>query len=158
MCCCAERPNINGNPGYSWDGKTIGTRPVHPPTLAEQDVLVFDEPGRCGGMDAHSHHFCVVKRLSRYVLLVAHGAGEESIDLGVGARLILGTLTGLDTNARYWMLHEFYSLHREAASRATDKIIAEWRQAAAEKRIKTRKMRGRNGVKVWVEPKPQTAA
>jgi len=25
MCCCAK-PNVNGEPGYSWDGKNVSTR------------------------------------------------------------------------------------------------------------------------------------
>lgn len=25
MCCCAK-PNVNGEPGYSWDGKSVSTR------------------------------------------------------------------------------------------------------------------------------------
>ena len=60
MCCCAK-PNVNGEPGYSWDGKSISTRPVDPPMLEDGDVLLFDEPGRCGGMDSHCHHYRLVK-------------------------------------------------------------------------------------------------
>jgi hypothetical protein len=33
-----------------------------------------------------------------------------------------------------------------------------WRRAAAEKRVKTRKMPGRDQVKVWIEDKPLEVA
>ena len=38
---------------------------------------------------------------------------------------------------------------------ARDATTREWRQAAAEKRIKTRKLRGRSSVHVWLEPRKQ---
>jgi hypothetical protein len=40
---------------------------------------------------------------------------------------------------------------------ASEKTEAKWRQAAADKRIKTRKQPGRNAVKVWIEPAPAKA-
>jgi len=159
MCCCGK-PNINGQPGYSWDGRSFGTRPVNPPALAERDELICDEPGRCGGIDSHSHHFRLVKGQYGLALLVRHGGGDERIGLGVIARLLLPTIEGLDSNARYWLLHSLYSAHREAKEHATQVCNATWRTAAAEKRIKTRKVsRGSwaHGVKVWIEP-PKTEA
>jgi hypothetical protein len=80
MCMCAE-PNINGQPGYSWDGKHIGTREVDPPELADGDVLLCDEPGRCGGLDSHCHHYRVVQHYGSVELLVRHGGGQERIRL-----------------------------------------------------------------------------
>jgi hypothetical protein len=40
------KPTINGEPGYSWDGKSVYTRPIDAPALREGDELIYDEPGR----------------------------------------------------------------------------------------------------------------
>lgn len=161
MCCC-EKPNVNGQPGYSWDGKSAGVHPANPPALKEGDTLVYDEPGRCGGLDCHSHHFRVVKgeHGSRHYLLVRHGGGDERIELvsswgclvGAMGRAEVDHLAPLDSNGRYWLLHTIYSVHRDAARTARQRTAAEWMQAAATKRIKTRKTRGYHSVRVWIEP------
>jgi hypothetical protein len=152
MCCCGN-PTINGQPGaYSWDGKSFTTRQPAPPALAEGDELLCDEPGRCGGIDAHSHHFRLAKGRHGLAILVRHGGGDERIGLGSAARFGLRALDTPDSDARYWLLHAFYSVDhaaREAASASRDAI---WREAAATKRIKTRKLHGRDLVKVWIEP------
>jgi hypothetical protein len=150
MCCCGK-PTINGESGYSWDGQRFSTRPISPPDLAETDELLYDEPGRCGGLDCHSHHFRIVKvQYGGHALLVRHGGGDERIGLGVISKLFLPSMAGMDTNARYWLMHMIYSTHSEAESASAQRIAAIWRKAAAEKRIKTRKVR--TGVKVWFEP------
>lgn len=150
MCCCGK-PTVNGQIGaYSWDGKTFSTRQPWAPTLGENDTLIYDEPGRCGGIDAHSHHFRLVKERVYHAILVRHGGGEERIHLGVTARLFIPALEQLDSNARYWWMHSLYSQHREAAEAAAQKRDAYWAKAAAEKRIKTRK--NKLGVKVRIEP------
>jgi hypothetical protein len=153
MCCCPEHPNINGQPGYSWDGKSIGTRPIHAPPLAEGDALIFDEPGRCGGIDAHSHHFRLVKNGRHYLLLVQHGGGAERIRLDCIAAMAMRAVSasGMDTHGRFWLLHTLYSLRRDATEAGAAATREIWRQAAAEKRIKTRKRRDRPYVKVWIE-------
>lgn len=57
MCCCGC-PVVNGEPGYKWNPKDTPTvRPVDPPLLNDDDQLLRDEPGRCGGLDSHSHHY-----------------------------------------------------------------------------------------------------
>jgi hypothetical protein len=59
----------------SWDGKNVGTREVDAPALLDGDVLLFDEPGRCGGLDSHCYHYRVVKRAG-LSLLVRHGGSR----------------------------------------------------------------------------------
>ncbi len=161
MCCCGK-PTINGMPGaYSWDGKNYSTRQPMPPDLREIDALLWDEPGRCGGIDAHSHHFRLVKTsYPDFVLLVRHGGGDERIDLGCTARFVLPALESLDSNGRYWLLHTLYSVHSSAERHASQERDSVWQKAAAEKRIKVRKLRGRNAVRVSIEtPRPlETAA
>lgn len=97
MCCCAK-PNVNGTPGYSWDGKNINTRPVDPPKLADRDLLLFDEPGRCGGMDSHCHHYRLVKTNLSTFLLVRHGGGEERMRVSLPRGF---SFDGMDSNTRY---------------------------------------------------------
>lgn len=151
MCMCGK-PTVNGEVGaYSWDGKSFMTRQPNAPDLVDGDTLIWDEPGRCGGIDAHSHHFRIVKRYGSYQLLVRHGGGDERHELCFASKAI--PLDGMTSDERYWTLHTIYSAIRGASEAAANKEASEWRQAAAEKRIKTRKRPGRDLVKVWIEPK-----
>ena len=157
MCCCGK-PTINGMVNaYSWDGHTFSTRAPNPPPLLDGDVLLYDEPGRCGGIDAHSHHFRLVKAGGEVALLVRHGGGDEALALGCTGRLALPAFDGLDTNARYWLLHAIYSAHSNGADAAASRRDAFWRKAAAQKRIVVRKVRGRDAVEISVEPEKITA-
>ena len=157
MCCCGK-PTINGMPGaYSWDGKTYGTHDPNPPTPAVGEAVIYDESGRCGGLDAHSHHFQLVKGPFGYAILVRHGGGDERIPLGSNGKLMVPSLASLDTNARYWLFHTIYSTHRAAEDAAATERDAVWRKAAAEKRIKTRKLPSRGAIKVWIEAKAISA-
>ena len=155
MCCCLK-PNVNGTPGaYSWDGKTFLTREPNPPPLGEADTLLWDEPGRCGGIDCHSHHFRLVSRGAySLTLLVRHGGGDERVPLPGMVRHILPMLDGLSSDQRFWLLHSLYSTYTDAKSLGTLSTASMWRQAAAEKRIKTRKKPRTGMVRVWIEPKP----
>ena len=89
MCCCGK-PTINGQiNAYSWDGKAFMTYEPNPPALEEGDTLLWDEPGRCGGIDAHSHHFRLVKRQwGGLSLLVRHGGGDARLSLQSAAQLL----------------------------------------------------------------------
>lgn len=153
MCYC-EKPNINGQPGYCWnDRKYVGTHPVDPPDISEGDILLHDEPGRCGEKtDSHSHHYRVVRRHGRLHLLVRHGAGDECIDIRA-KKCMEPLLASLDSNARYWLLNSIYHCQDYEKRDVRNKLNEQWRQAAAEKRIKTKKVRGMNAVKVWIEEK-----
>lgn len=155
MCCCG-RPTINGEPGaYSWDGHWFTTHQLAPPTLEEYDTLIFDEPGRCGGIDAHSHHFRLVKSRGNYAVLVRHGGGEERVGLSCTFGLLAPSLNALTSDARFWLLHTLYSLHGETKRNTQTARDSIWRQAAAEKRIKVRKLRNRLAVEVSIAPKAQ---
>jgi hypothetical protein len=150
MCCCGK-PVINGQPGYKWQpNDKPGVYPAMPPALGEHDTLLFDEPGRCGGLDAHCHHYRVVKRRGVLYLLVKHGGGEEAFRLS-STDSLTETLSALDTNARYWLLHTIYYAHHDGISDGYKEATDKWYKAAAEKRIKTRKQRNSDRVKVWIE-------
>ena len=152
MCCC-DQPNVNGQPGYKWQPKDRPRiRPVNPPELKDNDRLLYDEPGRCGGMDSHCHHYRLVASGGHSAtLLVKHGGGEERFRVS-STKTLLDTLAALDSNARYWVLNAIYHAHSDGKRDAQDKTNNRWMQAAADKRIKTRKRRGQNSVKVWIEP------
>ena len=155
MCCCGT-PTVNGEMGYQWqpnDAPRI--RPVDPPALREGEVLIYDLPGRCGGIDAHCHHYRIVKWHSMTSLAVKHGGGEERIRLSTTPTFTL-MLEQLEDAARYWMCHTLYHAIEEAGRTASENEGEKWRTAAAEKRIKTRKIRNR-GVKVWIEPRTTEA-
>jgi hypothetical protein len=150
MCCCNE-PNVNGTMGYQWQPTHAPmVRPVDPPTVEETDVLLFDEPGRCGGLDSHCHHYRVVERHGSRLLLVRNGGGDTSIRLSGPVSI---PLLSLDSNGRYWLLNAIFHAQADGAMGAYARERAVWKQAAAEKRIRTRKQRGGNGVKVWIEDK-----
>jgi len=155
MCCCGK-PTMNGEPGYSWDGKSFGVRSIDPPELEDGDELLYDEPGRCGGLDSHCHHVRLVKRGGRnYSLLVRNGSGDHRIDLGCVFTVAVksGSLDAMDSNARYWFLLSIYNAARDATEVGRGEEQTKWLMAAIEKRIRTRKMRGYNQVKVWIDPK-----
>ena len=151
MCGCGS-PTINGTFGYRWqpnDNPTI--YPLNPPKISEGDALLFDEPGRCTKrLDSHSYHYRVVKRQGRLWLLVAHGSGQEEFNLHA-EQSFADTLANLDTNQRYFVCNTIYQTAADAADKARKSENLRWRQAAAEKRIKTRKVRGCDSYKVWIE-------
>ena len=148
MCMC-EKSNVNGQHGYCWNNPNeVGIHPVSAPALQDDDVLIFDEPGRCekGKIDAHSHHFRVASKGCFYWLLVHHGGGDERIpirDYAISAMMV-STSYG-----RYWMLYTIWAAHRDATGKARENERAVWMRAVVEKRIKTRKQR--DGVRVWIE-------
>jgi hypothetical protein len=141
MCSCGQ-PTINGQPGYRWQPTdTPSVRPVQPPALTDEDTLLYDEPGRCGGLDGHSHHFRLVRRYGSVHLLTRNGSGEERFRVSTTPSLV-GALAAMDSNARYWTLSALYYAHNDGARTARAEEAARWYRAAVEKRIKVRKVRG----------------
>jgi hypothetical protein len=153
MCCCAK-PNINGEPGYSWDGKNVHTRPVAPPDLGEGDILLFDEPGRCGGMDSHCHHYRLVRRFGGTELLVRHGGGDERMRVSLPHGF---SFEALDTNTRYWTFNALHHASRDGQTRGSDAMNRTYRKAFVEGRLKKRSLPKQGMVKVWIEPSLESA-
>lgn len=150
MCMC-NTPTVNGDHGYSWNGEKPHTRPPMPPMLDEGDEMLFDGPGRCGGLDAHCHHFRIVRENGvRLVLLVRNGSGEHRLELPHSFGLS-GSIDALDSDGLFWLLMSMDEVASKVRRDATEKTDRKWIQAAAEKRIKTRKRRGTDFVKVWIE-------
>ena len=150
MCCC-EKPNVNGQAGYKWNfDDNARIRPVDPPD-ADGAEIIFDEPGRCGGIDSHSYHFRLIKEHGAISLLVRHGAGDEKIEYISNSRAFVSALNNLDSDGRYWVMLAMFHAQKDAARNAKAIESVNWSRAAAEKRIKTRKMRKNGHVKVWIE-------
>lgn len=151
MCCC-DIPNINGQLGYKWNNPNgaASIRPISAPETQEGDELLYDEPGRCGGIDSHAHHYRIVRNSGSIYLLVRNGAGDKRIRLSLYANQP-EAFAQLDSNGRYWILNALYHAQNQSARQAQAETEESWRKAAAEKRIKTRKVRGGNAIKVWIE-------
>ena len=150
MCCCGK-PTINGEPGYSWDGRSTMVYAPAPPELAEGDVLLADEPGRCGrGIDSHCYHFRLVENRGQCLLVVKHGAGTERIRFGWTKTL--GDFATTPNADRYWVFQAAYHAVADTSEAAAEKVESLWRRAAAEKRIKTRKLPGQDAVRVTLLP------
>lgn len=147
MCCCGK-PVVNGEPGYKWNSKdNPSVRPVNPPALNANDQLLRDEPGRCGGLDSHSFHYRLVKSYGSLTLLVRHGGGDQRLHLSGPLESIFAQLDSTDC---YWTLNAIYHAYSDGKRSGSEKTADNWRRAAAEKRIKTRKERGGNSVRVWI--------
>jgi len=133
--------------------------------MEEGEELFFDEPGRIlyrhengrkDGVDCRSHYFRVTKpKFGFYKLKVRHGGGEESACLKYDKMIIEG-LAKMDSDSRYWMLYAIMDVKSKAETSTAEKINSSWRTAAAQKRIKTRKVKA--GVKVWIDPAPTESA
>ncbi len=145
--------------------KNWGAEPWRAPTLAEGDVLLYSECGRVhkagqfgqgnSGIDYRSHYFRVVNARGHAVLLVKHGGGEERIQLDYTARRIPFIFDPLDSDARYLLMHMLHSVHSDARRAASDSTAREYRLAFTSGRLKKRKVRGSQDVKVWIERAPQ---
>lgn len=147
MCCCGK-PVVNGEPGYKWNfNDDPGVRRVDPPSLENHDTLIRDEPGRCGGIDSHCHHYRLVKSFSSLILLVRNGTGDHRLRLSGPLESVLARLDSTDC---YWVLNAIYHAYSDGRQSGSEQTTATWRKAAAEKRIKTRKERGADRVRVWI--------
>jgi len=152
-----KKPTLNSETNYGGDGTGAGWRA---PAIREGETIVYDEEGRCspqvngkGGIDFHSHHFRVFKSGgSSYRFAVKHGGGEESFTDYNTTRMV-DIMAGMDSDSRFLTLHALFDQRGQGESMGRNENEAKWRLAAADKRIKTRKMPGRDSVKVWIEPK-----
>ncbi len=166
MCCCAKA-NRNGQPGYSWDGKTPGTRPVQPPEVPAGWTILYDEPGRCrpmvGGapvrVDHHSHHYRVVREdvTKETKILVQHGGGREEIGDSYNVAKFAKILALLpDSDARFYALMAWDGSIGAADRTARDSEAHRWRAAIADGRARKRRYPKRGTTRVWIEEGPRT--
>lgn len=136
------------------DSRTIFDDAWRAPIVPEGSEIIFDEPGRIANNIDFSSHYFRCTRSGHYgplVLHVKHGGGEESVKLGYGHTGTEATLAALDSDARYLMLHQLYSVARDARTAATERTSYAYKVAFAEGRLKKRKLPRQNQTKVWVE-------
>lgn len=138
--------------------KNWGAEEWRAPQLEEGDTLLFSECGRVvkahtyghdrDGIDYRSHYFRIVKRHGACYLLVKHGGGQEGFRLDYRAAQFFAPL---DSTERYLLMHTFYNTHAHARRSATRETAETYQRAFAEGRLKKRKVRGTETVKVWIE-------
>lgn len=148
MCCCGK-PTKNGEPGYSWDGKQFGIYQVDPPDVQEGDIVLFDEPGRCGGSDSHCHHVRLVQRDAELVLLMRNGGGDHCIQHVSYWPTFVAALSAMDSDSRYWILLAIAKASRTAEIESRQAESRRWGAAFIGKRIKKRKRGG--SCTVWID-------
>ena len=91
-----------------------------------------------------------------HYLYVTHGAGEEKISLIYVRELVIKNILNMDSYTRFLTLFAFYDIAKSEFQKGFSKAEVTYQRAAAEGRLKTRKVRGENRVKVWVEdPAPE---
>jgi hypothetical protein len=121
MCFC-DQPVVNGQYGYKWQPSDIQSiRRPHPPETDEDELVLYDGPGRCGGIDAHSHHYRLTKRYGSPFLLVQHGSGKERIRLHVTDHFYEMVVL-LNATQLYWWCHTMYYAYREGKEQGTKEI------------------------------------
>lgn len=137
VCCCGQ-PIINGQFGYRWKpSDTPSIRRPYPPDTGASAVL-YDEPGRCGGLDAHCHHYRVTQDHGSTYLHVQHGGGHETVRLSATPNF-LAILEGMDSTARYWTLHAIYHAYADGLRRGHSESTEQYKTAFLEGRLKKRK-------------------
>ena len=131
------------------------------PDIEEGDEILFSECGRVvqsgtyghgqTGIDYRSHYFTIVKNRGWAYLLVKHGAGQERIEIDYSANRVTQFFVNLDSTERYLLMHVFYNIHKEAARNAHLKTKQQFQSAFVSGKLKKRKIRGTDAVKVWIE-------
>jgi hypothetical protein len=146
------------------EGRNWGAEDWRAPKLEDDDTLLYSECGRVvkahtyghdnNGIDYRSHYFSIVKkRFGGCWLLVHHGGGQEQFQLDHSVGRVRLFFESLDSTQRYLLMHAFYNVHSCAREVAASETAATYRKAFVDGRLKKRKNRGRDTVKVWIEPK-----
>lgn len=126
------------------------------PACPDGDEVLFDEPGRVlvlkpeGNSDVcfRAYHFRVTRRHGSATLRVRHGGGEESWRLPCG---MVRAFAAMTSDARYFAMHAIMDAHHESARGAAERTALTYREAFVNGRLRKRKVRGQNAVKVWIE-------
>ena len=162
MCCCTK-PNQNGQPGYSWDGKNIGTRNISAPSVPDGATLVYDEPGRCSPMldgkpyklDHHCHHYRIYKGDYGHVAVVELGMGRVEFMESYDVDRLVPLMRSMDSDARFIMLMTLEHTWNEAESKGRASESHKYRSAFADGRLKKRRLPKRGTTKIWIEDGPR---
>jgi hypothetical protein len=141
--------------GHAWSAAALapdnwGRDDWRAPSVPEGETVLFAEPGRVlRNTCFRSHYFAVTRgEYGRATLRVHHGGGEEAFHLSYDGSTER-TLALLDSDARYLLLWQFMELYGNGCRDEGNR----WLCAAAEKRIRVRKVRGQNLAHVSIEPR-----
>ena len=93
----------------------------------------------------------VKAKYSGVYLRVKHGAGEEQWQIDSCSAAVVEALSKLESNDRYFILFAIMRAHQSSKQNATDITALRYKEAFVEGRLKKRKLRGQNLVKVWIE-------
>lgn len=133
----------------------IQTDPWRAPSVPDGYEVLYDEPGRviCNPHSKfdvcyRSHHFRVVAKHGLHTLFVRHGGGDEAIPL---ASDFVCALAMMDSDARFLTLYALMDTAHKAARNAESRTADAFRKAFAQGRLKKRKVRGTDAVRVWIE-------
>ncbi|MBB4200602.1 hypothetical protein GGD83_004431 [Rhodoblastus sphagnicola] len=174
---CAGAPSAatrNGkleDPGFGWspavfDASNHGREAWRQPPMADDDELLFHEPGRIlpsvhegvSGTDCRSHSFKIVKpRVGNYALIVQHGSGIERVDLGYSRRTV-NAFEQMDSDTRFRLMWSILDIHTNAKREAAEATAKTFREAFVQGRLKKRHLPARGTTKVWIEPAHAGAA
>lgn len=148
---------MNTSPAHD-PAKNYGAETWRAPTIKNGEVVRLDEPGRVYqftnyAVTYQSYYLRVVGlEFGGMELRVRHGAGEERYRLGTLDKRAVEALNKLDSDDRYSVLFTMYDAIKKAVSNAAADTSKEYRTAFVQGRLKKRKGRGQDSVKVWVEP------
>lgn len=120
--------------------------------------VLLEEKGRViGEVDYNCYTLKLVRDMGFHHLYVTHGAGEEKISLIHVKEQVIKNILNMDPDTRFLTLFAFYDIAKSEFQKGFNKAEVIYQRAAAEGRLKTRKVRGENRVRVWVEdPGPES--
>lgn len=134
------------------------------PALPENETLIFDEPGRVLLHDGRNvcyrafHYRLTAGQFGGLTLRVKHGGGEESQTLALSVPdILLPLLRALASDGRFLLFHTLRQQRADGLKEAAARTAGAYRQAFVDGRLRKRKERGANRVKVWIEPAAATA-
>lgn len=135
---------------HNYDATTdIQTDSWRGPSVPDGCEVLYDEPGRVlFDVCYRAYHFRVVAKYGLHTLLVRHGGGDESIPL---ASDFVRALAMMDSDARFLTLYALMDTAHKAARNAESRTADAFRKAFAQGRLKKRKVRGTDAVRVWIE-------
>lgn len=151
-------PHVTDAQNYAWREREWRRPPVN-----EGEEVLIEEPGRVLppmsgeglGTCCRSHYFLVVKpgKHGSPVLRVRHGGGDQQWRLSWDSERVIKGVQALDSDTRFRFLWMLMDAHNDSERNAEARTSHEYRQAFVDGRLKKRKKRGSNDVRVWIEPK-----
>lgn len=138
--------------------RDLDTREFCAPAIPAGEIVLFSEPGRVldnkaegGHTDVcyQAFHYAVTKaEYGRYVLRSRSGLGDRALPLD---KQTVEGLALLDSDHRFFMLYALRRAYDEGVKHGTRCATLEHQQAFVDGRLKKRKNRGQDSVKVWIE-------